>query len=255
VLPVSVDGVAHGLGIAPRLRLPLPAGTQERFSGHVSRHTALSDGHYAFIAPPTLATHGASQPLNLLLVLSRETGAAASLKRLGAAECLHHVLRQSIHAAVSEAAIERASLLAERLTCFKLTYWDLEDAITLIRGKLGHARLPEDDHDMAKLPAGSSAVPLNLPPAGLQHAWRRQANVNLRRMAGGLVLWHGEHGTAFHLNPVAAAIWTLLADVTTGDGVVTALAAAFPEQSADRIRTDVAQLFAAMAEEDLITST
>ena len=254
VLPISADGLAHGLGIAPRLRLPLPAGTHERFADHVSRHIALSDGHHAFIAPPALAAHGTSEPLNVLLVLSREAGAAASLQRLSDGECLHHILRQSIHAVDSEAALARARLLAERLACFRLTYSDLEDAVALIRGTLGYAGLPEDDHAIGKLPVGGSTEAGPLPPAGLHLAWKRQANVNLRRMAGGLVLWHGGHGTAFHLNPVAAAIWTLLGEVTTGDDVVTALATAFPEQSPERIRWDIEQLFAVMADEDLITS-
>ncbi|WP_373504257.1 PqqD family protein [Aestuariivirga sp.] len=255
VLPITADGMAHGLGIAPRLRLPLPEGTHEQFSGHVARHIALSDGHHAFIAPPTLAAHGTSQPLEVLLVLSRENGAAASLQRLGAAECLHHVLRQSIYAAASEAAIERANLLSERLACFKLTYWDIEDAVSLIRATLSHASLPEEGQPGCKPPAGHSATTAPLPQADLRLGWKRQENVTLRRMAGGLVLWHGEHGTAFHLNPTASAIWTLLAEVNSGEEIIAAFAEAFPDQPAERIRIDLGQLFAQMAEEDLIAVT
>lgn len=51
------NGIAIGLGIAPRLRLPLPDTVSPAFKAHVARHTGPRDNRYAY--------HRSDQPISV----------------------------------------------------------------------------------------------------------------------------------------------------------------------------------------------
>ncbi|MCC5967691.1 MAG: hypothetical protein JJU24_16315 [Natronohydrobacter sp.] len=57
VPPMPSNGIAIGLGIAPRLRLPLPDTVSPAFKAHVARHTGPRDNRYAY--------HRSDQPLSV----------------------------------------------------------------------------------------------------------------------------------------------------------------------------------------------
>jgi hypothetical protein len=68
----------------------------------------------------------------------------------------------------------------------------------------------------------------------------------MRRVGEGAVLWNSRSLSTFRLNPVAAAVWQLLAGPLTCEDVACVLAEAFPDEPAARIAADVALLLGAM---------
>lgn len=270
VLPILGDGLAFGLGAAPRLRLPLPADASAAFRAHVAATTVLRDTRYAYLRPPTLAPHGTRAALRVILVLDRQAGGPASLHRLPPEAALNHVLLRTMENGVAgQAAMDRLGALAEAALCLTLRYHDLDEAVALIRSAFGTRALPGDGvaigAPVAVAPTAGIAVPA-LAGADPARVFARSGAVALRRLppdaadgaparsAGpaAAVLWHLETGGIVHLNPLAAAVWALLEWPASADEIAADLAAVFPQEQPGRIALDVAALLDAFAAADLI---
>ncbi len=213
------------------------------------------DKRYGYVTPPTLAPHGTRAPLAGLLVLQRQEGQDARLERLDPAETVHHLLRQSIGPAGDTSVLARLGGLGEQVPGFLLTYADLEDAVALIRNTLGRESIAGAAAAPPRAVRAGRADNTNAAAADLRLTWARHPSVAVRRSGTSTLLWHSDHATTFHLNAVAAAIWTLLAEAQTGEDIVAILGEAFPDQAEENLRRDLAGLFAGLAEEELIVST
>lgn len=140
VLPILADGRAHGLGIAPRLRLPLPPEVGPTLRAHAARHCLLRDSRYGYLLTPNLAPFGYRAPLAAVVELERRAGEPARLSRMAPEEALAHLQAQSMRTPLmAEAGAFRARLaaLAESAICLRLTYADLDEAAALLRGAFG----------------------------------------------------------------------------------------------------------------------
>lgn len=256
VLPLLGDGLAFGLGAAPRIRLPLPPRASPAFRAHVAAHLALSDDRYGYVRTANLAPHGSRAALRALVVLTRRDAGAAALHRLPPVEAVRHLLRQNLADPGEDfAAFTRLTRLAEELLCLRLVYSDLEEAVALVRRAFGAAAFP--DPSVPLLPPLAEAEEPPAPgeppePADLSRRWRRADGVAVRRLGPEAVLWHARRQTSFALNRLGAAIWAVLEEPETGTEIAAALAEAYPGESPDRIRADLEALFAAMAAEALI---
>ena len=252
ILPVLEDGLAFGLGFAPRLRLPLPDTVSAGFRAHVAAHLGPSDGRYGYLCGPNIAPHGTRAPLAALVVLARGADVPARLHRMEASEAVHHLMRQNIaEPGEGVAHFDRVTRMAGTLLCLKLVYSDLEEAVALLRHAFGGAMMPAPDLELGPpLPAGIAAVVHS--PAGLERVFRRSPQVALRAVGQEMFLWHAGEQSYFHLNPVARAVWTLLEERVTGAGIAGVLCEAFPDVAAARVRTDVALLLGAFEAEGLI---
>jgi hypothetical protein len=252
VLPVSPEGIAHGLGIAPRLRLPLPGDASAAFRSHVGQHMVLKDRRYGYIVSPSLAPHGTRAALSILVVLSRDAASEATLHRLDSVDAVHHLLMRNVAEIESARAFETATALAGHLACFQLNYSDLETAVALLHQAFGgddvvlEKAISRTPPRAAPLPTGEDSL------ADLKSLWHRHPNVSTRRISGQVFLWHLEHGTPFHLNEVAAAVWSLLEAPITGDEIAALLSEAFPSEPEARIARDLGRLLAGLEAEQLI---
>ena len=252
ILPVLVDGLAYGLGLAPRLRLPLPENASAAFRAHVATYLGPADNRYGYLCGPNIAPHGTRAPLRAFIVLARGDDGPASLHHMGAAEAVQHLVRQNI-SAPSEGAgqFERVTQMAESLACLKLVYSDLEDAVALLRQAFGGAGLDASGGDIAPaLPA--TLEPVTHPPARLDQCFRRSQNVAIRAVDADLFLWHATEHSYFHLNMVARAVWTLLEEPVSGQEIADILCEGFPETPRAVIEADVAALLGAFAAEFLV---
>lgn len=61
-----------------------------------------------------------------------------------------------------------------------------------------------------------------------------------------------ENETVFHLNPLGAAVWRLLADPVSIDDVIGLLATAYPNVAIARIEADVSRLMTGLDRRGLI---
>ncbi|MDX5411683.1 MAG: hypothetical protein LPK02_01380, partial [Rhodobacterales bacterium] len=98
VLPVLADGLAFGLGLAPRLRLPLPASASDAFRAHVAAHMGPADRRYGYLCGPNVAPHGTRAPVSAFIVLARDEDKPAQLHRMEPTEAVQHLVRQNISA-------------------------------------------------------------------------------------------------------------------------------------------------------------
>ena len=252
ILPVLDDGLAFGLGLAPRLRLPLPEGVTDAFRAHVDAYLGPADRRYGYLCGPNVAPHGTRAPVRAFIVLARGTDLPAQLHRMEPTEAVQHLVRQNISApGEGTEHFDQVTRMAERLLCLKMVYSDLEDAVDLLRRAFGADSLPAPDVTLAP-PLPAQIEPVVHPPASLLQRYSRSPCVAVRAVQEDLFLWHATEYSYFHLNMVARAIWTLLEEPVTGADIAATLSEAFPEADPAQIAADVAALLGAFETEFLI---
>ena len=256
VLPILSDGVAIGLGIAPRLRLPLPDTVSPSFKAHVARHLGPRDERYGYLCAPTVAPHGTGASLSVLLILDRHDDATARLHSVADDEALHFLLSQNmsdLH--TPQAAFDRLSDLLSSITCLRLVYSDLEDAVALIRRAFGTTAPPAADVEIGPiLPEATHASrpQAELPP---DICWSRNPEVVIQQKADGAFLWQPGRQMIWHMNALALAVWTLLEIPGSATDLATPLHDHFPDQTKDDLIHDVNTLLQALSQDGLIERT
>ncbi len=253
MLPILVDGLAYGLGIAPRLRLPLPPTVSGRFRDHVATWLGPHDDRYGYVCAPTIAPHGARAPLQALIALDRRPDGPAGLHRMSPDAAVHHLLSQNMaDLQTPEAAFERVRAMASQMLCLQLVYSDLEEAVAILRRAFGGATLLDPS-----LPLGAE-LPLPTPdltaatPADPGRRWRRAADAALRRHGQSSFIWRPGDAMIWQLNAVAGAVWALLEIPGSATELASALSEIYPDVGEDRLVADVAQLLGAMAADELV---
>lgn len=256
ILPLDAGGYGIALGAAPRLRLPLPQAASPAFRAHVGRHKGPYDDEYCYVCAPTVAAHGRRAPLSVLVVLDRRAKACAALHAVGETETIHHLLTQNMGDFDSPAqGYAHAQALAARLTCLRLVYSDLEEAVALLRAAfVGAEGVNPAVTIHPPLPPQEEPGP-KVSPAAPETVFARRSQVALRRHGGALFLWQNGGATLFRLNDVGAAIWALLEIPGNAHEIAQVLAEAFPDQDYARLTADVAALLGALQDEGLIHAT
>lgn len=238
VLPVTAEGFGLALGIAPRLRLPVPEGAQT-LRDHLDAHLVLSDDRYGYLMPPSLVAHGDLAQLGGLVVLRRmPPGTPARLHRLSEADALCHLLERTLselHSA--EAAHARVAALIAGLPTMTLAYSDLDEATALLCAAFAPGAQVRLRPPLPEPLAPPVASPDPLDPALVL---RPRSGIALRRAEGGGFLWHPGDGILWRLNPAAAAVWSLLTQTAPCSGAHLAdlLSTAFPATDPALIRHD-----------------
>lgn len=252
VLPVTPACEAVGLGIPPRLRLPLPPGASPLFRDHVDRHPGPRDRHYAYLDAAQVAAHGTRAPLAAYVMLTRSPGAPARLHGVDPADRVTEILtRNMADPGQCGQLLDRVGQLAASVRMLRLVYCDLEEAVALIRHVFDTETLPEDEV-LPTLPRESRPPALAALDMAPGDVWTRSDGVGLRRRGGEVFLWNAATNAAFHMNNVAAAIWALLEQPDSAAGIAGVLSEAFPDTAADRILADCLALLGQLAAADLI---
>lgn len=131
---------ALALGIAPRLRRPLPATASEPF------HTFLDERWgpfnrrwvYACLGEGEIAPFGAEAEIGALVLLERDDGLdRPHLEPIGKAEVLRELILQDFADAVpATAKLDRLIGVVERAACYMLSYARGPDAVRLLERQL-----------------------------------------------------------------------------------------------------------------------
>lgn len=257
ILPILTDGQAVGLGIAPRLRLPLPPRSSAGFRAHVATHGTLRDDCYAYVTAPTVAPHGSRARLAAFVLLDRQPRGAAVLHDLPRSEAIRHMIEQNMaDPGENGEALARFTDLAAGMCCLRLVYADLEEAVALLRRAFDQPALPGTADGMAVVaalpPVHDQTAAASLPPADLALTRHRAAAVGMRRLGPEICLWRPGQGGTFALNAVATAVWTLLDEPITGHEIAAILSNVFPDVDHELIASDVASLLAGLMAEGLV---
>lgn len=252
VLPLRSDGQATALGIAPRLRLPLPARVDPGFRRFVADHLGLRDDLYGYLSGARRAPHGQQAPIAALVLLDRRDGQAARLHRMAPAEALHRMLVQTITDLDSGAAAFKTGLrLTQGLPAFRMVYSDLEEAVALLLSAFGGAVALPPGLDIGPEIAAPPPEPAG-PPVDPTQVFRRAGRVTLRQHGADAFLWRPGAPMLYRLNPVAAAVWTLLELPTSSADLAAALAEYFPDVPGAVLLSDMRHLLGDLAQEGLV---
>jgi hypothetical protein len=251
MLPLRPDGMAHAMGFAPRLRIPLPEAATPDFRAHVAGHTRLADPDYAHVLPPSLAPHGTSLPLSGLVALDRRAAGPARLHHMPTTDIVRHLLARNM-TDPDDAVVGAIPALAGRLLGLRLVYAELEDAVALLRRALCGPVPLSPGVEVAPALVDPTAAERPAAPVGPRQRWRRAPGVVPRRVGRETFLWQRDAQRFLHLNPMASAVWLLLEEATSAQDITALLAEAFPATPPAQIAGDVAALLGRLAARGLV---
>lgn len=253
ILPLQADGQAVALGIAPRLRLPLPDRASPVFQAHVAQVLGPQDDRYGYVCAPTVAAHGTTAPLSAFVLLDRRADGPARLHRLAGDDAVHQLMAQNMaDLGGAGATFAKARQLAGRLTCLRLVYADLEDAVAVLRQAFGGPLGADPAVELLPELADPPAPPPQAPPVELDAVWQRAGPVALRNQGGSAFLWVPGRDTVWRLNAVARAVWAMLAMPASARDLAQTLAEVFPDIPHRQVQDDTARLLGALLAEGFV---
>ncbi|WP_160147779.1 PqqD family peptide modification chaperone [Tabrizicola flagellatus] len=260
VLPLSftTDDLAWGLamGIAPRLRLPLPGTIDPFFRAWVDSVGGPKNRQYQYLCLPDQPAHGVVRPLGAFVILDRRDD--RTLPRLEPVSpdaamdaLLHQNFTRDRHS--GDVLLAMASVLALR-PVFRLTYEDLSEAVACLEqafegwpDDLPSEPVSPDRHfRLAEFGAQRMA------DRGIRGRVRQRAGTVAAEIGGTLYLADAEGQAIHRMDAMAALIWELLADPALPEDIVADLAEAFPDTPRARIAADLEALIDRLAREALI---
>ena len=264
IIPVSDDDLSGiSLGIAPRLRLPLPKDAGAPFREFVSRHAAAGDGYYLYLALPAggLAPRKSTKPIGAIVLLDRRPEGPAELGWATRSNILQSLIMQNFaRAAPSGTLLDRLHSIMDRLPHLVLRYSNLEEATVLLQKtfaewppRLGAVTeryeldLTPGDEDEETV---SDDVGPDYPPDTLL---MQDPRIRLHAVDGELFLADAEGLSIHHLNQIGAGLWHLLAEPISQEQSIDVLCDAFPEADRRAVADDVRRLFSALSRERFIT--
>lgn len=251
VLPVGfADGLvrAQSMGIAPRLRLPLPEALPQAFRDWAGSVAGPENAQYRYLRLPDPPEQGESLPVGAFVILDRqEAPVPARLEPVAPDAAMDALLHQNFtrdrHS--GDVLVALADALG-RLPVLRLTYADLDDAVACLRAGLADPGPPpaaEGEVRRFRMADLDHAPALPDPKAALS-----QRPGTIARTIGNTLYLADAEGRAIHrIDPLAAAIWEILATPARPDDIAGLLAEAFPGAGRARLSADVAALLASLA--------
>lgn len=249
VVPVYFPGdSARGLamGMAPRLRLPLPESLGPGFRDWADRVAGPSNRQYRYLQVPGQPSYGETLPIGAFVILDRqETQVPARLDPMPPDAAMDALLHQNFTRDRHSADI--LQLMARVLTArpvYRLTYSDLDSAVTCLAAAFSAWTDPLCDEGPV-LPLRKAAVDVVASSVPESDAAIGQRPGALAVTIGQTLYLADAEGRAIHrMDPLAATIWGLIEEPMTAGDAAALLAEAFPEVGAERISQDVLRLLA-----------
>ncbi|MBL9051386.1 MAG: PqqD family peptide modification chaperone [Tabrizicola sp.] len=262
VVPVFLSEGGHGYGLAmglsPRLRLPLPEALGAGFADWVGSVSGPGNRQYRYLTPPDQPAHGAVLPIGAFVILDRrDTPGPASLQAVSPDVAMDVLLHQNFtrdrHSADILSAI--AKVLAER-PAFTLSYAGLDDAVACLEAAFADWPGSKPSADPGPARAFRQADFAARPAA------KKATGGLLVQRAGCLSVPIGDRlyladaeGRAIHrMDPLAAAIWSLVEEPIRTDAILEILTEAFPDVEPDRLAADLNALVRRLVGAGLVES-
>ena len=251
ILPIEVgrpDAIIKGvaLGIAPRLRLPLPDNLSAAERQFLDANSGPASRRYRYLSldDRRQARRHARLPVGAIVLLSRQDEGEAVLEDVGQGEILRDVVWQNFARRMPSGNILHVlQKLVSGVGLFRLRYSDAAGAVAELQAAFAGWTAPDarlDDEAGAARPDQAVTIDKLLPvPAG---HYRQMPGVYEHASGKEHFLADGDGVAIHHLNPTAATIWRLLAEPSTRQDVVDLFHSAFPDQPLHQITEDVSGL-------------
>lgn len=255
VLPINPLGEGVALGVAPRLRLPLPAKASKHFTQFANQHLGPNDSRYGYLCTTNLAGNGTHLPLGAIVVLDRQTDTAACLHTMNEDDALFYALEQNMGNFESPAkALEATQALLGKLTCVRLVYSNLEEAVQLLRKAFDDEEGINPDLPVKPAQDWLPSAPETEALAAPDQVFKRTPTTALRRIGQSAFLWQAGEHTIWRLNTVGQAVWALLEIPGNAKELAHSLAEVFVQTKLQDIEVDVRRVLALMHDQGFITT-
>ena len=254
VLGLTADGQGFALGIAPRLRLPLPETLAPELSDYAEAHAGPADARYRFVLPrgEGLAAHGESAPLGALVLLERDDAMAApEVLALRPGEGLQQLLTQHFaHHTAPEALMARLLPLMRRLPCLLLRYAEPLAAVRCLADALRRDTPAPGGAGPARERTALAETP---PPVEPRRRWAASPGGRVYPLGDELFLI--DPGGGIHrLNATGQAVWRLLREEPLCGAELGELLAAHFTAPVAPVTQDVCRWLAQLAQAGLVTA-
>jgi hypothetical protein len=258
ILPVTPEEQqGMSLGMAPRLKLPLPEELQEPLRGLVEGQMEGGSDSIGYLQPGdgNIAHFGETASIRAFVILDRSVSSAATLSPASSGKLLKRLLLNSFgEGMTADGLLEKVQNVVGDTPCYRMAWSDPQEAVNALRARFAVWRTPmAEAEDQAKnepkrkarrRPSGPRI------PAGRQFSHRK--GLIERLVDADLFLVNPGGQTIYHLNGLGAGLWRLL-DGTHGlDDVVTVLKEAFPNADSASIESDVQTLVSDLADRGLL---
>lgn len=235
------------------LRLPLPANIDLASSAFIESHAILRGTRYLYLNLSDRNRHnlGARVPVGAFVLLERQDGAAPDIEVVSAAEILRQSIWQNFAREVDAPRILGGlSQVVSQARCMRLTYDRADEAIELLGERFGEW---DQDSNQAVDPI-PRLVPTVIPDSKSgDNRFVQAENVQVISVDKEKFLASPDGHAIHHLNPVASAIWGLLAAPNSIEDVASLLVAAFPETELKTIQKDVSSLMKTLISKNLVS--
>lgn len=250
VLPVTfaAGGMrAQSMGIAPRLRLPLPGTLPQGFRAWAASVAGPENAQYRYLRLPDPPMQGESLAVGAFVILDRqEVPAPARLAPVPPDQAMDALLHQNFtrdrHSGDILAAL---AAVLPGLPVLRLTYADLDDAVSCLSAAFAEQGSPAaaDGAALRFRMADLDPAPARPDP---EAALCQRPGTTVRTIGAGLYLADAEGRAIHRIDPLAAAIWELLETPARPQEIAALLVEAFPETDPARLSADVAALLASL---------
>lgn len=213
VVALTPEGEGMSLGIAPRLRLPLPNAIDEAFQDFVNNHQGPSDSRYGYLKlnETLLANHGEKRSIGAIILIDRNPNITTpQLTPLQHGEGLWQLLKQNFADTLSDRElITKFWPLVKRMPCFLLRYSDAFKAAEFVGANLEGALQAQSLTYMS--PSHAAATPTA--PAldrDDKRCWRARHTAHEYPLGDELFVILEEGGAIHRMNVTSRAVWLLL---------------------------------------------
>ena len=255
VLPISPLGEGVALGVAPRLRLPLPAKTSQHFKQFARQHLGPHDSRYGYLCASNVALHGVRLPLGAIVVLDRQTDTPACLHTVNEDDALFYTLEQNMGQFHSPGeALATTQALLGKITCVRLVYSNLEEAVQLLRKAFDGKEAINPDLQVKPAQGWVPPTPETHSLADTGRVFKRAPTAALRRIGQSAFLWQAGEHTLWRLNTEGQAVWALLEMPGNARELAHSLAEVFVQTKLQDIEMDVRWVLALMHDQGFVTA-
>lgn len=253
MVALTREGLLFSFGIAPRLRLPLPASSALRAYVAACRGCGDRSAVYLDAAHSGTAPWGTKHTAHAVVILRRVPSGPVRLRALGPADGVTALLQRSLFdAGQAGTTLHAACALLERLPCVQLSYADADRAAQFLtawaRQGLPAPTAAPTPHAAESMPSGREDMAG--PPSA--RCWRRRKGPVFRQVGLAGYLTDARGNALYRLTPLGCALWQMLDQPLSEAQAVALLVEAFPQAGRTRIAHDVRALFATLRRRGLI---
>lgn len=258
MVALTPSGELFSFGIAPRLRLPLPASPALRSFVAARRGCGDRSAVYLDAAQSGTAAWGATHAAHAVVILRRVASGPVRLRALGEADGVTALLQRSLFDAGQAAAtLDAACALLRRLPCVQLSYADADRAAQCLtswagRGLPAVAAPAASPPPLPSSPHAEAAAPESADCRPSCRLWRRREGVAFRQVALEGYLSNAEGTALYRLTPLGCVLWRMLEQPLSEAQAVELLDETFPQVGRTRIAQDVNGLFEALRRRRLV---